>query len=160
VTAVTTVLRAAVPGDVAAVHALEEQLFGSDAWSAAVVADALAAPSAGRHAVVAEAGDRVVGYAVLRVAGDVADLDRIAVDPGHRRDGLATALLRAVGDASREAGADRLLLEVSEGNTGARAFYAARGAVELDRRRRYYRDGSDALVLQLPIAHGAEVDRD
>jgi ribosomal-protein-alanine N-acetyltransferase len=44
-----------------------------------------------------------------------------------------------------------VLLEVSETNAGARAFYAAHGAVELDRRRRYYRDGSDALVLQLPL---------
>ena len=28
------------------------------------------------------------------------------------------------------------------------AFYAAHGFTEIDRRPRYYRDGSDALVLQ------------
>ena len=40
-----------------------------------------------------------------------------------------------------------MLLEVSAGNAGARAFYAAEGFVEIDRRRRYYRDGSDAVVM-------------
>jgi len=48
-----------------------------------------------------------------------------------------------------------------EVNSGARAFYAAHGAVELGRRRRYYRDGSDALVLELPLhlSLGGEEDR-
>jgi ribosomal-protein-alanine N-acetyltransferase len=144
----TTGLRAAGPGDAAAIHALEEELFGADAWSAVTVAGALAPD---RWTVVAEVGGAVVGYAVLRVAGDVADLERIAVEPGHRRSALATALLERVRRHAVAVGADRLLLEVSEGNAGARAFYAARGAVELDRRRRYYRDGSDALVLLLPL---------
>ena len=49
---------------------------------------------------------------------------------------------------ARDAGADRLLLEVREDNTGALAFYAARGFVEVDRRARYYRDGTTAVVLR------------
>jgi ribosomal-protein-alanine N-acetyltransferase len=53
---------------------------------------------------------------------------------------------------ARLRGAQRLLLEVAEAYEGAGAFYAAHGSVELDRRRRYYRDGSDALVLRLPVA--------
>ena len=36
-------------------------------------------------------------------------------------------------------------------NEGALAFYAAQGFVELDRRPRYYRDGADAIVLELPL---------
>jgi len=142
-------LRSATGADVAAVRALEEELFGADAWSAAGITDALL--GADRHAVVAELDDVVAGYAVTRVAGDVADLERIAVHPAYRRAGLASALLDAVRDRAREAAAERLLLEVSEANSGARDFYAAHGAVELDRRRRYYRDASDALVLQLPV---------
>jgi ribosomal-protein-alanine N-acetyltransferase len=50
-------------------------------------------------------------------------------------------------DAAGAGGADRVLLEVREDNAGARAFYAARGFVEVDRRRRYYRDGATAVVL-------------
>ena len=146
------VVRQAGRTDLAAVVALEEELFGADAWSAPAVAEALAeVVGAGRHVLAAEVDHRVAGYAVLRVAGDVADLERIAVAPAHRRTGLATALLAGVRDLARQAGAQRLLLEVSEANAGARAFYGASAARELDRRRRYYRDGSDALVLQLPL---------
>ncbi len=158
--AAPAVLREAVPADAPAVLDLEQVCFEEDGWSAGVVADALG--STGRHVVVAEVGDVVVGYAVLSVAGEVADLERVAVHPAHRRTGLATALLGRVRDRAREAGAERLLLEVSTANPGARAFYAAHGAVELDRRRRYYCDGSDALVLQLPLGARPgpeEVDR-
>ena len=50
--------------------------------------------------------------------------------------------------AARDGGADRQLLEVREDNAGALSFYAARGFVEVDRRRRYYRDGATAVVLR------------
>ena len=150
------VLREAVPADDSAVLDLEHEAFGADAWSPAVVADAL--EGEGRQVLVADVDGQVVGFAVLGVAGEVADLERVAVHPARRRTGLATTLLARVQDGAREAGAVRLLLEVSTANDGARAFYAARGAVELDRRRRYYRDGSDALVLQLPL-HPQEVGR-
>jgi ribosomal-protein-alanine N-acetyltransferase len=79
------------------------------------------------------------------------DLHRIAVDSDYRRKGLARALLDEVRHAARSEGATRMLLEVSAANHGAVAFYAAEGLVEIDRRRGYYRDGSDALVLQGPV---------
>jgi ribosomal-protein-alanine N-acetyltransferase len=40
-----------------------------------------------------------------------------------------------------------VLLEVREDNAAARAFYAAHAFTEIDRRRRYYRDGATAIVL-------------
>ena len=43
--------------------------------------------------------------------------------------------------------ADRLLLEVREDNHVACAFYAARGFTEIDRRPRYYADGTTAVIL-------------
>ena len=143
------VIRRAAAEDAAAVATAEQDLFGADAWPATVVADALA--SQGRTTVVAELDGVLAGYAVLAVAGDVADLERIAVVAARRRTGLASALLAAVRVRARADGADRLLLEVSEANEAARAFYEAHGSVEIARRRGYYHDGSDALVLQLPL---------
>ncbi|MDF9714831.1 GNAT family N-acetyltransferase [Nocardioides sp. ChNu-99] len=148
-------LRIARPADVSRLVALEAALFGVDAWSADLVAEELTGP--GRTVVVAAppaggpgtpSAGPVVGYAVLGVAGDVADLLRIGVAPEARRTGVATALLAAVLDVARQAGAERLLLEVAAGNAGAVAFYAHAGFAEIHRRPRYYRDGSDALVLQ------------
>jgi ribosomal protein S18 acetylase RimI-like enzyme len=40
---------------------------------------------------------------------------------------------------------------VREDNLEALAFYAARDFVEVDRRRKYYRDGTTAVVLRRAI---------
>lgn len=132
--------RVATADDVAEVAALDRHLFGADGWSDAQVAEELTGDH--RAAWVVESGPAVVGYVVTMTVGDVTDLLRIAVRPDHRRTGVAAALL-----ATALAGRPRVLLEVSAGNDGALSFYAAEGFVEIDRRRRYYRDGSDAVVM-------------
>ena len=139
-------VRDATTGDVAAVVSLETELFGVDAWSEGSVAEELSGP--GRLALVAEDGGTVVGYAVVLLGDDLVDLQRIAVAASHRRTGLASRLLGDLQSAARARGANRMLLEVSAANEGALAFYAAHGFVEIDRRRRYYRDGTDAVVLR------------
>lgn len=139
-------VRPASPGDVDVLVALEAELFGADAWSRDLVLSELEGP--GRSAWVAESAGLVVGYAVILRLDEVADLQRIGVHPAYRRSGVATALLDAALDRARRDDADRMLLEVSAGNRGALAFYGSHGFEEIDRRRRYYRDGSDAVVMR------------
>lgn len=153
-------VRPAVPADLDAVVALERENLGDDAWSPALLAPGLAgdlptvsylvaeAPAATGAAAADGTPGPVVGHAVVSVVDDVAELQRISVAAAHRRGGVATALLDAVLVAARAGGANRVLLEVREDNAGALAFYAARGFVEVDRRRRYYRDGATAVVLR------------
>ena len=147
---VTPVDTAPDPAVVDAVAALESDVFGVDAWSTAQVAEEFA--GTGRRTWVLEADGAVVGYAVTWRSGDVVDLQRIAVHPGHRKQGLARVLLAEAVAAGRADGADRMLLEVAAGNAAALGLYAAAGFVEIDRRPRYYRDGADAVVLRLPLA--------
>lgn len=142
-------LRAAAPTDVPALAALEQLLFGADAWSEEAVAGDLDAP--GRQVVVTEDDGVVAGYAVTALCGEVVDLQRIAVAPDHQRTGVATALLAEVVAAARREGARRMLLEVSTANAGALGLYAVAGFDEIDRRRRYYRDGTDAVVMCRPL---------
>ena len=140
-------LRPATPEDAPALAALEAELFGVDAWSEAAVLGELDGP--GRHAVVEVTGDEVVGYAVTMRADELVDLQRIAVRPERQREGIARRLLEEVLDHARAQGANRMLLEVSASNAAALAFYATADFVEIDRRRRYYRDGADAVVMRL-----------
>ena len=142
-------IRPAAATDVPSLLALEADLFGPDAWSEASLRDELDGP--GRRAVVLVSGAEVVGYAVTMRAGDVVDLQRIAVRPDHQRQGLAARLLADALAAARADGADRMLLEVSAANAAAVAFYDAQGFTRIDVRRRYYRDDSDALVLARPL---------
>jgi [ribosomal protein S18]-alanine N-acetyltransferase len=147
-------IRAATPEDAAAVAALEAESLGSDAWSPALVADGIAGGLPTVSYLVAEDDGRLVGYAVVSAVADIAELQRIAVTPARRRTGLATALLDEGCRRAAASGADRLLLEVRDDNLGALRFYADRGFVEVDRRPRYYRDGTTAIVLRLPLTTG------
>ena len=91
--------------------------------------------------LVVELGGRVVGYTYarleppLRVAvgsrrgrGDrVGYVDALAVESGHRGEGLGAALLEAVCRWARAQGAERVDLQVFEFNETARHFYESHG---------------------------------
>lgn len=147
--------RPGTAADIEALAALESALFDHDVWSPALLAQALD----GAHysvlvAVIGDENGTVVGYAITTVAGDVADLLRIGVHPSGQRRGIARKLLDHMVRDARVRGADRMLLEVSSANTGARAFYATAGFEQIDARTGYYSDGTDALVLQVSVATG------
>lgn len=89
--------------------------------------------------------------ALGRVVLDEAELLTLATDPGHRRQGLARALMRGwIAEAARR-GAARAFLEVAADNAPALALYTACGFARAGRRRAYYpRPGApaaDALIL-------------
>ena len=151
-------VRPATLDDVPAVAALEDANLGIDAWSEGLIAEGIGGNLPTISYLVAEVGGAVVGHATASVVADIAELQRIAVDRAHRRTGLASDLLEAVVDLARDGGADRLLLEVREDNAGAIAFYAARDFIEIDRRRRYYRDGTTAVVLRRSLRRGCGGD--
>jgi ribosomal-protein-alanine N-acetyltransferase len=149
-------VRAASTADVDAIVALEAIAFPLDPWSAGLVGDGVAGRTPTAWFLVAEEGEELAGYAVVSSVDDVAELQRIAVPSDRRRRGVGSALLARVRDGATERGAARLLLEVRDDNGEARAFYARHGFAEIARRRRYYRDGTDAVVLEA----GLEEERD
>lgn len=140
------ILRAAAE-DVSVLARLEKALFGDEAWSETSVQAELAAP--GRLVLVANNDvGAVVGFAVTLTVGDVADLLRIGVATDHQRQGIASDLLDACVKAASADGVRRVMLEVSATNAIAIEFYRAHQFVTIDRRIAYYRDGSDAIVMQ------------
>ena len=147
-------IRAAVEADVASVVDLEELTQDGDAWSEGLVRDGITGGLPTIDYLVAEVDGETVGYAVASYAGDIAELQRIGVREDARRSGIASDLLAAVVAHAPSTGADRMLLEVRADNRGALSFYAARDFVEIDRRTRYYRDGTDAVVMRLPLIAG------
>lgn len=87
----------------------------------------LASVAAGRRLWVAELAGRLTGSVRAEVRGDGAwEVQRLAVDPGVRRSGAGRALLAALVDAARAAGAPSVVLDavVERGNP---AFYARVG---------------------------------
>lgn len=142
-------VRLAGPGDVPAVTSLESEVFEAEAWSAGTVEAELLRPD--RVALVVTGADAILGYLVFMVVGEVADLNRIAVVSGSRRLGVAAALLEAGLEQLPARDVATVLLEVSETNEAAIRLYARAGFTEIARRRRYYRDGTDAVMLELRL---------
>ena len=122
--------------------------MGVDAWSGPALAAELAAAPATRHAVVAEHGGAVVGYAIVRVVADSADVQRVAVDAAHRGRGTGRRLLDALLAEADRRGCTEVLLEVAADNDAAQALYASAGFVEIARRPGYYPGGRDAVVMR------------
>jgi ribosomal-protein-alanine N-acetyltransferase len=149
-----TTVRPATPRDVDAVVVLELDGFPGDAWTADYLRIAAEGGMPTVRLLVAESGGEIVGHAIASIVFEVAELQRIAVGPAYRRRGHARALLAAVVEQASAEGAERLLLEVRETNEPALAFYASAGFVEIDRRPRYYGDGTTGIVLQLPLGEG------
>jgi len=100
---------------------------------------------------VAEAG----GFVLARVIVDEAEILTLAVAPAVQRQGLARRLMTAAATRAASQGAACLFLEVSAANAPARALYAACGFTQVGRRRAYYDDGSDALILRRDLSPAA-----
>lgn len=131
-----------------ALVALDRASLGDDAWSPWSWREAVT--SQHRRVRTEHDDSGLVGYVVVAILGDVAELERIAVRDDARRRGIGRGLLRDAVDEARESGADALLLEVRDDNLGARSFYREHEFFEVSRRPGYYDRGAvDAVILQL-----------
>lgn len=135
-----------------AVAALEGVCF-SKPWPRSMLEEELYNPNV--SLVVAEGeGGRVLGYGEIGVVLDEGCLEKIAVDPACRRQGVAEAILSAFLRFGR-AHLAFLTLEVRESNTPAIALYEKLGFQQVGRRKNYYADlREDALLMTRAFASG------
>ena len=143
-------IRPARPADLATLRALETACFGRDAWGEQALEGELAGVPDTRCVLVAEGRDTAIaGYASLLAVAATADVQRIAVRPDRRREGIGRALLNALLAQARGRGCAEALLEVRHDNAAALAMYEEIGFEQIARRRGYYHGVADALVLRL-----------
>ncbi len=139
--------------DLLTVVAAERQCY-SHPWSEELFLRELANPLAQIHLYLLE--ERVAGYLCSWLIADELQIHNVAVLPEFRRRGIASELIRTVVEQFRTQRLDRVLLEVRVGNESAIALYRSFGFQEVARRKRYYPDGEDALVMELVIASAAD----
>lgn len=137
------------PDAAALLAALHQAAFPADPWREPAMGRLLAMP--GAFALIATLDGEPAGLALARVAADEAEIVTLGVAPAHTRRGIGRHLLAATAVEAAKRGAARLFLEVAEANLAARRLYAAGGFREAGRRRRYYPDGDDAVVLARPL---------
>lgn len=153
------VIRRASLTDLDAMYELEQAAFGASAWSRHAIEDEFSELVTSREILVAVGLTRdgdvatTVGHAVGRYVVETADVNRVAVLPARRRQGVASQLLAALVVEAESRGCDEVLLEVAADNVGAIALYAAHRFNSIHRRPRYYGGAVDAVVMQRRLSH-------
>ena len=144
-------LRGAGPGDLELFAALEAEVFAEDPWTPYMIAEELSSP-ASRYLIATDESGDVAGYGGVKVGGDQADVMTIGVRAHARGRGIGSAILDALLEWSREAGAREVFHDVRPSHKGALGLYESRGFVEIGRRPRYFRNPvEEAVEMRAPL---------
>ncbi len=96
--------------------------------------------------------DEPLGFILVRAVADEAEILTIAVDPAHRRKGIAAQLMHVATETLRSGKTQHLFLEVAADNAAALALYKNHGFEDCGRRPDYYGGISqprvDAIVMR------------
>ena len=92
-----------------------------------------------------------VGAIVGHCIANEAEIHEVGIAPFARRQGLATALVGAFCRVAQQRGAAVCFLEVRANNTSAQHLYTHMGFEVCGRRKSYYSDGEDAVVMRRPL---------
>jgi [ribosomal protein S18]-alanine N-acetyltransferase len=142
--------------DLDAIVALEQAVFGEEAWTRQMLAGELDQQPASRYYLVADDRGNVAGYAGLLGAGWQGDVLTLAVAAPQWGRGIGTALLRALLAEAARRGCTEVFLEVRTDNDRAQRLYRRHGFTEIGIRRGYYQpSGADALVMRRELAPSA-----
>ena len=124
---------------------LHAEIFIDEPWDADWFARMLLNPAV--SGLVLAQDESPAGLALTSAVAGEAEILTIGILPAARRRGLGAALLEAViGDAAGR-GVTRLHLEVSAENRAAIALYEKAGFARTGLRRKYYRNGADAVTM-------------
>jgi [ribosomal protein S18]-alanine N-acetyltransferase len=108
-----------------------------------------------RYGALAIDCDSPVGFVMLQLTPDEAEILTLVVEPRRRRTGVGRRLMNwAIEDAAR-AGLKRLILDVSDFNPPARRLYDGLGFVQIGERSGYYarpQGAQTALILSLNLS--------
>lgn len=139
-------LAAMTPADIARVMVIENDIYEFP-WTAGNFSDSI---NAGYHCWLVEAGDAVIGYAVVMLGAGEAHLLNLSVARAAQGRGVGGKLLQDLMAVALAHGAHNMLLEVRPSNAAGQALYAKAGFTQLGVRKAYYPatgGREDALVL-------------
>ena len=141
----TETIRPMERADINRVHEIECTCFRSP-WSKLALAGELRNDVA--HYLVMEADGVICGYGGMWVLFEEAHVTNVAVMPDYRGQGRGRRLMLAMMRHAVKRGAEKMTLEVREGNTVAQRLYATLGFKQNGFRKGYYSDtGEGALIL-------------
>jgi ribosomal-protein-alanine N-acetyltransferase len=131
--------------DLGAIEVIERRSYPTP-WSRSMFAGELAKPAS--ICLGAFDGEELVGYMIISRYVDAWHVMNVAVDPGHRRRGIASMLLDRLFESTDDGARRGYTLEVRVSNEGAIKLYEEAGFKARGVRRGYYTDNrEDALIM-------------
>jgi ribosomal-protein-alanine N-acetyltransferase len=128
-----------------AIEVIERRSYPTP-WSRSMFAGELAKPAS--ICLGAFDGEQLVGYMIISRYVDAWHVMNVAVDPDHRRRGIATMLLNRLFESTDDGTRRGYTLEVRVSNEGAIKLYEEAGFRARGVRRGYYTDNrEDALIM-------------
>ena len=134
-------IRKAVKGDLAAMYEIEQECI-ADPWSLAAFESSFAATGALFLAAESTNGE-VCGFVTANAVLDEINIYNVAVKENHRRQGIATALLKELEKGEPYS----INLEVRESNASAVALYKKCGFEQVGLRKDFYSKPTENAVL-------------
>lgn len=118
-------------------------------WQTADFVSYLANPQQTPAYIACDARRKIAGFALLRLAGDEAELLTLVVGRKWQGKHIGSAIMRAAFDDLLHTPARKLFLEVNEDNSAALSLYRRLGFAQIGSRKAYYPkpDGSAATAL-------------
>ena len=117
-----------------------------DFWNMDILRDELTSNTS--QFICATYENKIVGFAGIKIILDEADMMNIAVRKDYRRQGIATLLLNHILTICQEKGIKTIHLEVNEENFSAISLYQKFGFTECGRRKQYYDNQYDAILMK------------
>ena len=99
---------------------------------------------------------KLLGLCSAWLVIDELHLTFLAIHPMHQREGLGRFLFSDLIKRSKSLRTNHIHLEVKNNNEPAKAFYKAMGFKTVGNRSNFYKDGSDALILNKEINNKSE----
>ena len=90
----------------------------------------------------------ILGVCVFHKIYDEAEILYLSVHPSFKRKGLGKKLIYKIIKVCKNEDINRIFLEVSQKNKQALSFYDYFGFETISVRKKYYKDGSDALLKE------------
>ena len=117
-----------------------------DFWNIDILKDELTSKTS--QFICAKYENKIVGFAGIKIILDEADIMNIAVKKDYRRQGIATLLLNYILTICKEKSITTIHLEVNEKNFSAISLYQKLGFKECGRRKQYYDNKYDAILMK------------
>ena len=141
-------LRRADNQDAELVAAIDSAIFESQAWTLAMWQAELS--QSFNHIILAvplDNSSKPIGFVSASILDNAIEIRKIGSLIPFRKKGVGLRCLEAVERLRQEHRKEKIILEVSEKNTSAIAFYQKNGFVTISIRPRYYQDNSAAHCM-------------